>query len=365
MPPYPLNFAGVQFWPETAGGIPSSQVVPGFPPTYGRYILPIGHALVTPSWRYNEPTKTFVNDTTPGVAINWRDGGETRSLTGEGIFGASYSAIASLTRQLGYPKRGYNTNDDDGNGLVDEFTATELGLSGGDFAALSSLILTRLQSHTHITARAEMLYAILVTGAGPLGSAFSPDDFTDSEVRDTDGDGLLEFVDAWGMPLQFYRWPFYYVTDPGSPQSFQIGSGDYYNAIYDNGYAVPREQQTLDPNQLLMAPGWWSSLVAGPLLDNSSQMSDRANLFQQHFFSLVDPRADTLDIANAKGRLWDRTGYYKRRAYFSKFLILSAGPDGQYGIGSFGLNYGDSAQDEWLTWPHSPSLCHRTPSPSG
>ena len=61
--------------------------------------------------------------------------------------------------------------------------------------------------HKHITARSEMLYALLVEGRGPLGSVFSRDDFTDREVQDTDGDGLPEFVDAWGQPLQFFRWP--------------------------------------------------------------------------------------------------------------------------------------------------------------
>ena len=29
-------------------------------------------------------------------------------------------------------------------------------------------------------------------------------------LKDTDGDGLPEFVDAWGEPLRFYRWPIYY-----------------------------------------------------------------------------------------------------------------------------------------------------------
>ena len=30
--------------------------------------------------------------------------------------------------------------------------------------------------------------------------------FHGSEIADTDGDGLLEFVDAWGRPIQFLRW---------------------------------------------------------------------------------------------------------------------------------------------------------------
>ncbi len=54
---------------------------------------------------------------------------------------------------------------------------------------------------------------MLVEGQGPLGSAFKREDFTDREVRDTDGDGLPEFVDAWGEPLQFYRWPIFYHSD--------------------------------------------------------------------------------------------------------------------------------------------------------
>ena len=58
-----------------------------------------------------------------------------------------------------------------------------------------------------------MLYAILVEGTGPWGSVFSRDDFTDREVMDTDKDGLPEFVDAWGQPLQFFRWPVLYHSD--------------------------------------------------------------------------------------------------------------------------------------------------------
>ncbi len=50
-------------------------------------------------------------------------------------------------------------------------------------------------------------------GGGVYGSAFDKDDFTSKEVQDTDGDGLMEFVDAWGEPLQFYRWPILFHSD--------------------------------------------------------------------------------------------------------------------------------------------------------
>ena len=53
----------------------------------------------------------------------------------------------------------------------------------------------------------EYLYYVLTKhetyGVPPVGV----DSFTASEVRDTDDDGLMEFVDGWGKPLRFYRWP--------------------------------------------------------------------------------------------------------------------------------------------------------------
>lgn len=53
----------------------------------------------------------------------------------------------------------------------------------------------------------EYLYYILTNhetyGVPPVGE----DTFITTEVADSDGDGLKEFVDAWGRPLRFYRWP--------------------------------------------------------------------------------------------------------------------------------------------------------------
>ncbi|MCA9111504.1 MAG: prepilin-type N-terminal cleavage/methylation domain-containing protein [Planctomycetaceae bacterium] len=64
-----------------------------------------------------------------------------------------------------------------------------------------------LSADTSINTSAELLYKIItegrVTGATPVGE----DAFNGSELADTDGDGNLELVDAWGNPLRFYRWP--------------------------------------------------------------------------------------------------------------------------------------------------------------
>lgn len=51
-----------------------------------------------------------------------------------------------------------------------------------------------------------MFYALTrqdVFGIPPVGT----DAFATAEYGDTDGDGNLEFLDAWGRPLRFYRWP--------------------------------------------------------------------------------------------------------------------------------------------------------------
>lgn len=70
--------------------------------------------------------------------------------------------------------------------------------------------------HDRITESSELLYFCLFH-SGNFGSAvISRDDFLEKEIADTDGDGLPEFVDAWGQPLRFYRWPTRLI-DPSLP----------------------------------------------------------------------------------------------------------------------------------------------------
>ena len=117
-----------------------------------------------------------------------------------------------------------------------------------------------LTNHKHTTARSEMLYALLVEGRGPLGSVFSPDDFSTKEVQDTDSDGLPEFVDAWGQPLQFYRWPLLYHSDIQRGQVITATTGTSwalgqpYVSVFET-----REQDPLDPNQCSWPPAYWFS----------------------------------------------------------------------------------------------------------
>ncbi|MGE3821356.1 MAG: prepilin-type N-terminal cleavage/methylation domain-containing protein, partial [Isosphaeraceae bacterium] len=285
------------------------------------YMLPMGAGIL------NDP-------------INGSYGAATTSLVTTGIHGASYSVAAGLVKQLHEhvvktnpaaasavltpANRGYDGVDNDGNGLVDE-----LGENG---KTLADAMYAQLGNHTHKTARSEMLYALLVEGQGPLGSVFSRDDFRDNEVMDTDGDGLLEFVDSWGEPLQFYRWPIFYPSDT------QRGLLPYANVIQ------ARDQNPLDPNQQLMNPAWWGAgfnafapynnlpnAFAGPPLSNA------AGLFQGLFFTLTDPRTHP-NLNPTQGPVWDRgpndasNPTFPRGAFASRFLILSGGPDRTPGV---------------------------------
>ncbi len=306
---YPLNFAGQAYNPN------NSAI------TYLHYMLPLGVGLVGESLQVGDFVPV-TNEPTPLNVIDDRlqTGG---SLAGRGIFGAHYGIAAGLYKQLGYSPQGSNGLDDDGDDLVDERNEGEFGLSPTEIADINQ----RLLNHKHETARSEMLYAILVEGQGPLGSFFQIEDFLPNEVGDTDQDGLNEFLDAWGKPLQFFRWPIYFNSDVDA-LGLQRGDAAYTNLT------DAREQNPLDQNQELMTPSWWANLSALSGPQTSAMMSANARTVHRHLIGLVDPFADTGAPA-----FWDRTGFYKRRAFYSKFLIASGGPDLKHGIGLFNVDY--------------------------
>lgn len=57
------------------------------------------------------------------------------------------------------------------------------------------------------TEHAEVLYLSL-TKLDSFGvEATAIDQFKSDELKDTDGNGIPEFIDGWGNPIRFYRWP--------------------------------------------------------------------------------------------------------------------------------------------------------------
>jgi prepilin-type N-terminal cleavage/methylation domain-containing protein len=292
--PYPINFAAIDY-----------------PAGSGNFAVPLGSAL---------PTSPFFNSlyVNQGIPI--------------GVYGATYQAAAGIYKNLGYLPAGYDGIDNNGNGAIDD-------MGEGVNATNLAVVTAHLQAHTHNTARSEMLYAMLVEGQGPLGSVFSRDEFTQREVQDTDGDGLPEFVDAWGQPLQFFRWPIYYngIGSTGTTSSYVQKGMDFYGTLtgVDRGLSEVRQTDPLDPGQSLVALSWFSpasNMAAGA----GANYSGGAAAFMTYFHSLLDPNFATY---GGTPHVWDRSGASPRRAFYSRFLIVSSGPDKQLGVAQLNVNY--------------------------
>ncbi|HKM52651.1 MAG TPA: prepilin-type N-terminal cleavage/methylation domain-containing protein [Isosphaeraceae bacterium] len=325
--PYPLNFAANPY-----PGTPIDSN--GF--SLGNYMLPLGNGVVG-----GQPLQYGANNLSQPM--------------GTGIYGASYSAAAGIYKNLGYLPAGYDGIDNDGNGYIDDWNE---GINvPPSYTTPNTAVLATVQgnlaAHQQNTARSETLYAILVSGVGPLGSVFSPDDFSDREVQDTDHDGLPEFVDAWGQPLQFFRWPLLYHSETQKGQVIDFwdytktppasSALELFNPPYRSVFEA-REQDPLDPNQQLMAPAWWTSLAnpSSPFVGiggttASLGESGGVQAFQYFFHRLTEPYQNT---GNPQF-FWDRAspvfpqnslGLGYRRAFLSKPLIVSSGPDQQLGI---------------------------------
>src|SRR5208282_4963308 len=96
-----------------------------------------------------------------------------------------------------------------------------------------------------------------------------------------------------------------------------------------------REQDPLDANQQLMAPAWWSSSYnnANPIGFTGTIASVGGSggvlAFEYFFHRLTEPLSHT----GSTQLYWDRgLSFPNRRAFFSKPLIVSSGPDQQLGI---------------------------------
>jgi prepilin-type N-terminal cleavage/methylation domain-containing protein len=331
---YPINFAG-QAYP---GGANPLMTPNG---SYASFVLPLGNTIINGPLSGNASGPYGDGNTTsPGLGF-----------TGAGIYGASYPIAAGVYKNLGYSANGYDGVDNNSNNLIDE-----IGEGGGTVTALRT-------NHTHATARSEMLYAILVEGMGPWGTVFSRDEFTDREVQDTDGDGLPEFVDAWGQPLQFFRWPVLYhsdlqrgqviLPDPTTANQWDLlGPYQRFNSatgsvnLQGGSVFQERERDALDPNQQLTSPQWWSQAGVGgqvaannasPIAQNGWSPAGTLNpaasggvqAFEYFFHRLTEPMPSA---AGGAANFWDRGGSFARRAFYSKFLILSGGRDKQPGV---------------------------------
>lgn len=115
------------------------------------------------------------------------------------------------------------------------------------------------------------------------------DTLTTNEVRDTDGDGVPEIVDAWGRPLRLYRWPVQY---PGIAAAFPAKAST----------------DAEDPEGLLYDESWQRASYNDPELNTTLP---HPKGFAARFHTLSEP---------------------PQPPRYAPLTIVSAGPDGQFGL---------------------------------
>jgi prepilin-type N-terminal cleavage/methylation domain-containing protein len=230
---------------------------------------------------------------------------------------------------------GTSANDDGGgatnflsNGAPD-INELGRGTNHGDVLAFVNAILSLqsqidLSKHQPETESAELLYLTLTStesfGVPPIGQ----DDFSTNEVRDTDGDGLLEFVDAWGKPLRFYRWP---------TRLLRCGE-DTFTGDTNGNSAVDTAGVTAwpDPTYANLLISTLPSLTKesdGPL---TRDPNDGFGLFDYYIIKAADANGSPPTAAlQTDRRRWFEYWFYTPET-FTTMLVVSAGADGKLGL---------------------------------
>lgn len=190
---------------------------------------------------------------------------QAKSLEASNIFGVRKSVIAAIARkdyfrQL-FPQRFEDLADINTNNIPDVFESDAILkpedtngdgqlTTGEDLNGNGKLdgfvrykhIDPNSEYGNRVTESSELLYYMLtqmeVLGVPPVGEA----EFSTNEVRDFDGDGLLEFVDGWGRPLRFYRWPTRLLKPNGvfglDGQPGGAGTDDDGNGLVDDAWEI-------------------------------------------------------------------------------------------------------------------------------
>jgi prepilin-type N-terminal cleavage/methylation domain-containing protein len=161
---------------------------------------------------------------------------------------------------------------------------------------------------------AECLYLYIATAAPQ-----SLEKFTDSEVGDADGDGVPEFIDAWGNPIYFLRWaPGFSESDIQPAVVSPLMLED--TAVVDWSSASPTPPGVASPPAGIWGDGTWTDVDSRTLQDRKDVAGN-----EQH---------DPFDPYKVDRRNPSDTNDYAR-GWRLVPLIFSAGPDGIYDIHSF------------------------------
>jgi prepilin-type N-terminal cleavage/methylation domain-containing protein len=103
-------------------------------------------------------------------------------------------------------------------------------------------------------ANAELLFAIVEDATADGATALEA--FGVSEIGDTDGDGLKEFIDAWGNPIGWIRWP------SGSPEVLFSHPDPLDPRLVQNGRLALADEPY---DKFASDPGWGTNFPSSPM----------------------------------------------------------------------------------------------------
>ncbi len=194
----------------------------------------------------------------------------------------------------------------------------------------------------HSSESSELLYFILIE-SGTFGSSpVDADSFTAAEIGDVDGDGLPEFLDAWGNPLRFYRWPTRLI-DPTAPNPFR----PIFDTVNDPTEVEPdplthgesRGMRTILPSERQYAELTFKGLPPQPI----PILDAAGNWVTQRDMLLVDPDDPVgilytfiedpkyVNMGIDLTREFNEAKYHTPDTYHAP-LIISAGGDERLGL---------------------------------
>ena len=289
-----------------------------------------------------------------------------QALETGGIFGVSPKVLSAVARKYffkaNFPQRYADLDDvltfpmgSTPNGVPDaiEFDPTlkpedangNGALDGGEDTNSNGVLDGYVHAkHKPETESSALLYYMLtrmqVFGVPPVGES----DFSTSEYRDTDGDGLLEFVDGWGRPLRFYRWPTRLLKPNGirgaDNQPGFAGTNDnpeLNNTVDDflEFGKVSSDDITVLPSQREIAGHLIVGLPSGPVFSGqwdslSEDPDDPYGLISTEIKRLFLQSNGATNVTTGPAG-FNEMNYPTIDTYHTP-LIISVGPDGDLGL---------------------------------
>lgn len=286
-------------------------------------------------------------------------------LAGNNIYGVREEVVEILARKamfrFEFPQRmaelivgspdldanGFPEADNDNNGLPDILVTRlaadiarqqliQQGVASPSAAQITAQVNTNWAKHRPDTESSELLYFALIASGSYGSSTVDADRFTAQEVTDTDGDGLPEFVDSWGQPLRFYRWPTRLMdTDPPVPFAPDLSNpSDSTDVLIVDGAttvgvrevtALERQVADILLKGLPPAP----SLLPSSALPRDLLLTDPDDPVGRLYSELE--RLNGANGAPNFGLEFNEANYHTPETYHAP-LIVSAGPDGDLGL---------------------------------